>query len=68
METIMQYVASLGFPIVTAVICMWYVAKQNALHKEETDKLAEAVQNSTLVIQRLVDRLDGHVTPGGGSV
>ena len=57
----MQYVASLGFPIVTAVICMWYVVKQNALHKEETDKLAEAVQNNTLVIQRLVDRLDGKV-------
>ncbi len=59
MDTIFQYIASLGFPIVTAVICMWYVAKQNQMHKEETDKLAEAVQNNTLVIQRLVDRLDG---------
>ena len=61
METIMQYVASLGFPIVTAVVCMWYIAKLNANHKEETDKLAEAVQNNTIVLQRLVDRLDGKV-------
>lgn len=61
MDAVFQAIASLGFPIVVAVICMWYVAKQTELHKQETEALAESIAQNTLVLQRLVDRLDGKV-------
>ena len=57
-ETILQAISTIGFPVVVALVCMWYVKKQNDQHKEETDSLAEAVRNNTLVLQRLVDRID----------
>lgn len=31
---------------------------QNRQHKEESDKLTEAIHNNTLVIQKLVDKLE----------
>ena len=33
--------------------------EQNKEHKAEADKLTEAIHNNTLVIQKLVDKLEG---------
>lgn len=51
-------ITNIGFPIAVCVICFWYIAKKDALHREETNKLAEALNNNTLVMQQLVDKLD----------
>ena len=54
-----QMIASLGFPIIACFALFWYINKQQEQHKAETDKLAEALNNNTLVMQKLVDKLAG---------
>lgn len=55
-SVVMQFISNLGFPIAVAVACFWYINKQNEQHKQEIDKMAEAVNNNTLVIQKLLDK------------
>ena len=55
METIMQIISQLGFPIAVACVCFWYINKLQDQHKQEIDKLSEAVNNNTLVMQKLLD-------------
>ena len=53
---IAQVISTLGFPIAVCLICFWYINKQEEQHKQEIDKMAEAVNNNTLVIQKLLDK------------
>lgn len=57
--TIVSAVSAVGFPIVFCLILYKTMLDQNKQHKEEADKLTEAIHNNTLVIQKLVDKLDG---------
>lgn len=56
---LMGIITNVGFPIAVCLICFWYINKMQEQHKAETDKLAEALNNNTLVMQRLVDKLNG---------
>lgn len=56
--SITQAISSLGFPIAVCLICFWYINKRDEQHKAEIDKLSEAVNNNTLVMQKLADRLE----------
>lgn len=56
--TIVSAVSAVGFPIVFCLILYKTMLDQNRQHKEESDKLTEAVHNNTLVIQKLVDKLE----------
>ena len=58
-EQLVQLIGSVGFPIVACIVMGWYVNKQTEAHKEETDKLRESLDNNTLVLTRILDRLDG---------
>ena len=55
-SAISQIIGSLGFPIAVAIACFWYINKQEEQHKLEIDKMAEAVNNNTLVVQKLLDK------------
>lgn len=54
-------ISTLGFPIGMCLIMCYYINKINDAHKEETDKFAEALNNNTLVLQKLCDKLDSEV-------
>lgn len=56
--TIISAVSAVGFPIVFCLILYKTMLDQNRQHKEESDKLTEAIHNNTLVIQKLVDKLE----------
>lgn len=56
-SNVAQIISTLGFPIAVCLICFWYINKREEQHKEEVNKLSEAVHNNTLVMQQLVDRL-----------
>lgn len=80
METIIQIVQQLGFPIAVAAACAFYVkyrddksdAKleklqavyaedlkaERADHKQEMTSITEAVNNNTLIMQKLLDKLE----------
>ena len=39
------------------LLLFWYVTKKDESHREEMNKMAEAVNNNTIVMQRLLDKL-----------
>lgn len=69
MNDIVQIISAVGFPIVAAVGCAYFVKwqyEQNQKqmeemrkeHKDEASKMTEAINNNTLVIQKLIDKID----------
>lgn len=58
---IASLISTLGFPIGMCLIMCYYINKINDAHKEETDNFAGALNNNTLVLQKLCDKLDSEV-------
>ena len=69
MNEIVQVISAVGFPIVAAIGCGYFVKwqyEQNQKqidnmrqeHKEETSKMTEALNNNTLALQKLIDKLE----------
>ena len=74
METWVQLISTLGFPIVACISMALYVKEQtknnredvkelNALHTQEMatfkDEIKEALNNNTLALTKLCEKLDG---------
>ena len=57
-QAITSIITNVGFPIAVCLICFWYINKMQEQHKAETDKLAEALNNNTLVMQKLINSLE----------
>lgn len=68
LTTLAQLIGTLGFPIVACCAMAYFFAKVNdnyrtdikelqSNHKEEIAKMTEAINNNTLVIQKLVDKM-----------
>ena len=68
-NSLAQIIGTLGFPIVACCAMAYFFAKVNdnyrndikelqANHKEEISGMTEAINNNTLVIQKLVDRME----------
>ena len=58
-NAIVQLISSLGFPIACCVAMFWQNNKLNESHKEETSKLNEAINNNTIALNHLIDKLGG---------
>lgn len=54
-------ISTLGFPVGMCLIMCYYINKINDAHKEETSKFADALNNNTVVLQKLCDKLDSKV-------
>ena len=57
-NTIIQLVGSLGFPIVACGALFWRMVKSDEQHKAEMDKLSEALNNNTVALTKISDKLD----------
>lgn len=57
-QTVTTIISTVGFPICVCLICFWYINKMQESHKAETDKLAEALNNNTIVMQKLIDNIE----------
>ena len=55
--TITQIVSTVGFPIAMCVALLWYTKDISDKHKQETEKFTEALNNNTLVLQKLCDTI-----------
>lgn len=55
---ITQLIGSLGFPIAVAVYLLYQNAKNEEMHKEEMNKLTEAVNNNTVALTQLAERMN----------
>ena len=60
METFVQFIQTLGFPIAIAVYLLYDRSKVDQLHKDEMQKMTEALNNNTNVLSRILEVL--HVT------
>lgn len=69
-EAISNLISTVGFPIVCFLMCGWYVkyredkndekvAMLNKQHDEENKRMTEAVNNNTIALQKLTDKLGG---------
>lgn len=69
MNDIAQIISAIGFPIVAAIGCAYFVKwqyEQNQKqiedmrkeHKEEVTNMTKAIENNTIAITRLVEKLD----------
>ena len=68
-NTITTLIGSVGFPIVACIAMGWYVKYQTDQnnkevenmrkeHKEEVQKMTEAINNNTVAMQKLVDKIE----------
>ena len=68
-NTIITMIGSLGFPIVACIGMAYFFSKINEnyrqdikelgnMNKAEIDKLTEAVNNNTIALTKLVEKLD----------
>lgn len=57
-NTLIQLVGSLGFPIVACGALFWRMVKSDEQHKEEMNKISEALNNNTNAIVKLTEKLD----------
>lgn len=59
MNEVLTAISTVGFPIVACAAMFWQMRESSRQHKEESDKWAEALNNNTVALTRLVDKLDG---------
>lgn len=57
-EVVTTFITSVGFPIAMCILLFMYVKEQNKSHQEEMNKMSEAVNNNTIILQKLCDLLD----------
>lgn len=72
MGDLVSIISAVGFPIVAAVGCGYFVKwqyEQNQKqieemrkeHKEEVSNMTEALNNNTLALQKLIDKIEGNI-------
>ena len=68
-NTLMTMIGSLGFPIVACIAIAWFfnktnenyrndIKEMNSQHREEVKAMTDAINNNTLVIQKLIDEME----------
>lgn len=54
---ITEMIQSVGFPIVCCGGLFWYMYKQDEKHDEQVKELTQTINNNTIAITKLCDRL-----------
>ena len=52
-----QIISTVGFPIAMCIALLWYIKDLTDKHKQETEQFTQALNNNTLVLQKLCDTL-----------
>lgn len=58
-STISTIISTVGFPIAACIAMFWYINKQSDIHKQEIDKLSDALNNNTIALTKLTDAIVG---------
>lgn len=57
METIIQFINGVGFPIAVSIILFYQNEKQDERYKETINDLSKVIENNTLTVNELNVRL-----------
>lgn len=60
-QMVITAISTVGFPIVMCGALFWKMDKQDKEHKEEMDKSTEAINNNTVVLQKLMQMLSDKI-------
>lgn len=63
-QTVITAISTVGFPIVMCGALFWKMDKQDKEHKEEMNKSTEAINNNTVVLQKLMQMLSDKIEFG----
>ena len=58
LDVIISFIQNVGFPIACVVAMFWMWDRERQEHKAEAEKWAEAINNNTRVMEKLVERMD----------
>ncbi len=56
-SAITTLIGSLGFPIAACIACFWMLNKEREEHKTEMQEVSKAINNNTLALNTLTERL-----------
>lgn len=56
-SSIIQVVSNVGFPIAMSILLMFYMRENDQKHDEEVKNLREAIENNTIVMNKLIDKI-----------
>ena len=60
-QMVITAISTVGFPIVMCGALFWKMDKQDKEHKEEMNKSTEAINNNTVVLQKLMQMLSDKI-------
>lgn len=60
-QMVITAISTVGFPIVMCGALFWKMDKQDKEHKEEMSKSTEAINNNTVVLQKLMQMLSDKI-------
>lgn len=58
LTAVTNLISTIGFPIAISLVLMWYIMKLNDNHSNEVKALTNALNNNTVILQRVCDKLD----------
>ena len=56
-EAITTLISNMGFPIACVIALFWDLNKEREEHKAETQKLADAINNNTIVMEKILSKV-----------
>ena len=56
---IAELVGTFGFPVAMCVALFWKINKQDEIHKEELGAVTEALNNNTIALTKIYEKLGG---------
>lgn len=70
MSDVINIISTVGFPIFACITMGWFVKYQldkndeemqetREAHRQEVEKITEALNNNTLALQKLIDKIEG---------
>lgn len=60
-QMVITAISTVGFPIVMCGALFWKMDKQDKEHKEEINQSTEAINNNTVVLQKLMQMLSDKI-------
>ena len=55
---ILTAISTVGFPIVACIVLAVILYKQNEMHKDEMKEVKEAINNNTIALTKLTDKIE----------
>lgn len=57
-QSVLTAVSTVGFPIVACIVLAVILYKQNEAHKQEMNEVKEAINNNTIALTKLTDKIE----------